>query len=167
MAFQVSKTRHNSRTKHYFANPRIKSKKTWLEAYRNSYLHLIHPWAAVAVYTHRQTDTHTNTLPYTSLAHAHQGIIIMVNNINAFTRRVGNHWPWLIVVKNDRFQWHSTSKQNCVENEALFLQIYELKSKKTWLEAYMLFFYAQVNSLLFLPTNIYALLRINALDSIW
>ncbi len=24
MAFQVSKTRHNSRTKHYFANPRIK-----------------------------------------------------------------------------------------------------------------------------------------------
>ncbi len=63
-AFTVSKTSHNSRTKHYFANPRM---KTWLEAYRNFYLHFIDPSAAVAVYT--------NTLPYTSLAHAHRGII--------------------------------------------------------------------------------------------
>ncbi len=37
-----------------------------LEAYKNSYLHFIDPWAAVAVYT----------LLYTSLAHAHQGKII-------------------------------------------------------------------------------------------
>ena len=42
-----------------------------LEAYKNSYLHFIDPSAAVAVYT----DTHTNTLPYTSLADAHRGII--------------------------------------------------------------------------------------------
>ncbi len=58
MAFQVSKSSHNSRTKHYFANPRK----------CDSYLHFIDPWAAVAVYTH----THTNTLPYTSLVHAHR-----------------------------------------------------------------------------------------------
>ncbi len=44
--------------------------KTWLEAYRNPYLHFVDPSAAVAVYT----DTHTNTLPYNSLAIAHRGI---------------------------------------------------------------------------------------------
>ncbi len=38
MAFQVGITRE--RTKYYFANPRM---KTWLEAYRNSYLHSIDP----------------------------------------------------------------------------------------------------------------------------
>ncbi len=65
MAFQVSKSSHNSRTKHYYANPRLQ-----LEAYRNPYLHFVDPSAAVAVYTH------TNTLPYTSLAHALRGIII-------------------------------------------------------------------------------------------
>ncbi len=41
-------------------------------------MHFVDPSAAVAVYTDRQTDTHTNTLPYTSLAHAHRGIIINV-----------------------------------------------------------------------------------------
>ncbi len=70
MAFEVSKL---AITRDYFANPRI---KIWLEAYRNSYLHFVDPWAAVAVYTDRQTDRHTNTLPYTSLAHAHRGIMI-------------------------------------------------------------------------------------------
>ncbi len=40
MAFQVSKTKHNSRTKYYFANPQIKIQENLtIEAYRNSYLH--------------------------------------------------------------------------------------------------------------------------------
>ncbi len=38
----------------------LKSKKTWLEAYRNPYLHFVDPWAAVAVYTDRQTHTQTH-----------------------------------------------------------------------------------------------------------
>ncbi len=59
MAFQVSKTSHNSRTKHYFANPRIKSKKTWLEAYRNSYLHFIGSLSSCSsLHTHTHTQTH-------------------------------------------------------------------------------------------------------------
>ncbi len=54
--------------KHYFANSQIKIQENMAEAYRNSYLHFIDPWAAVEVYRH------TNTLSYTSLAHTHQGI---------------------------------------------------------------------------------------------
>ena len=79
MAFQVSKSSHNSRTKHYFANPRIKIQENMTRSlYRNSYLHFIDSWAAVAVYTDRQTDTHahTHTLPYTSLRMRNLGIII-------------------------------------------------------------------------------------------
>ncbi len=44
-----------------------------LEAYRNSYLHFIDPWAALAASLHGHMHRHTNTLPYTSLAHAHRG----------------------------------------------------------------------------------------------
>ncbi len=82
MAFQVG---HNSKRSIILQIHELKSKKTWLEAYRNSYLHFIYPWAAVALYTHTQaavalythhTHTHTNTLPYTSLAHAHRGIAL-------------------------------------------------------------------------------------------
>ncbi len=52
MAFQVSKSSHNSNEALSCKSTReLKSKKTWLEAYRNSYLHFIDPWAAVAVYT--------------------------------------------------------------------------------------------------------------------
>ncbi len=68
MAFKVSKTSHNSRTKQIH---KLQSKKTWLEAYRNSHFHFIYRWAAVVLYIDRQTHTHTHTLPYTSLAHAH------------------------------------------------------------------------------------------------
>ncbi len=58
----------------------LKSKKTWLEeAYRNSYSHFIDPWAAVAVYT--DTNKHTHTLPYTSLAYAHRDIITAWDSI--------------------------------------------------------------------------------------
>ncbi len=37
-------------------------------------MHFVDPSAAVAVYTDTHADTHTNTLPYTSLADAHRGI---------------------------------------------------------------------------------------------
>ncbi len=59
MAFEVSKSSHNSRT-HYFANPRIEIQENMTRAYRNSYLHFVDPSAAVAVYTDTHTDTHTH-----------------------------------------------------------------------------------------------------------
>ncbi len=55
---------------------KLKSKKTLLETYRNSYLHLIDHWAAVAVYIHTQTTyihRQTDTQTQYSLAHAHRG----------------------------------------------------------------------------------------------
>ncbi len=84
----ASKTRHNLRTKHYFANTRIK-----IQEKENSYLHLhlIHPWAAVAVYTD------TNILPYTSLAHPHRSII-MVDAVVVVSVSVSSlymHVDWL------------------------------------------------------------------------
>ncbi len=39
----------------------LKSKKTWLEAYRNPYLHFVDPWAEGAVYTDRQTHRQADT----------------------------------------------------------------------------------------------------------
>ncbi len=70
MAFQVSKSSHNLRTKHYFARIKIQENIVHVEAYRNSYLHLI---AAVAVYTDRQTQTHYRIprLRMRICAHAH------------------------------------------------------------------------------------------------
>ncbi len=79
MAFQVSKTRHNSRTKHYFANPRIKIEINMTRSLEKLLLALnssLSSCSSLHTQTHRHTDTQTNTLPYTSLAHAHRGIII-------------------------------------------------------------------------------------------
>ena len=47
--------------------------KTWLEAYRNSYF--IDPWAAVAVYTDRQTHTQTHYPIPRLRMRMHRGII--------------------------------------------------------------------------------------------
>ncbi len=66
MAFQVSKTRHNSRTKHYFANPRIKIQVNILQ----KLLLALDSSLSSCSSLHR----HTNKLPYTSLAHVHRGI---------------------------------------------------------------------------------------------
>ncbi len=56
MAFRASKTSHNSRTKHYFVeNVTVEA----VTVDRNSYLHLIDPRAAVAVYTDGHTHKHT------------------------------------------------------------------------------------------------------------
>ncbi len=60
MAFQVSKSTITRERSIILLIHELKSKKTWLEAYRNSYLHFIDPWAAVAVYTDRHTDTQTH-----------------------------------------------------------------------------------------------------------
>ncbi len=57
-AFQVSKTRHNSRTKHYFANPRKHDQKLLL--------------TLILEHLQQSTHTHTNTLSYTSLAHVYR-----------------------------------------------------------------------------------------------
>ncbi len=51
--------------KFFEVNRDVKSKKTGLEAYRNSYLHFVDHEAAVTVYTDRQTDTHTHTHNHT------------------------------------------------------------------------------------------------------
>ncbi len=82
MAFQVSKTRYNSRTKHYFANPRIKIQVNMTRSlYRNSYLHLIHPWAAV----YQSTQTHRHTTVYLTCACTprHNNTIIIIGCINS------------------------------------------------------------------------------------
>ena len=61
---QSKQTSHNSRT-----NFVIDIQENILKAYRSSYMHFI--GAAIAAWT----DRHTNRLQYTSLAHAHWGII--------------------------------------------------------------------------------------------
>ncbi len=59
MAFQVSKTLGITPEQSIILQiHKLQSKKTWLEAYRNSYLHFIDPWAAVAVYKDTRTHTH-------------------------------------------------------------------------------------------------------------
>ncbi len=74
MAFQVSKSTITRERSIVLQIHELKSKKTWLEAYRNSYLHFIDPWAAVAVYTHTQihrytdTQTHKHTTVYLACA---------------------------------------------------------------------------------------------------
>ncbi len=40
MEFQVSKSSHNSRTKHYFANPRIKIQENMTRSLQKPYLHI-------------------------------------------------------------------------------------------------------------------------------
>ncbi len=78
----VSKTRHNS--SFILQIHELKSKKTWLEAYRNSCLLLIDPWAAIAAWPHTQT----RTLSYISLAHAHWGIIIASITVDCVLRSI-------------------------------------------------------------------------------
>ncbi len=67
MAFKVSKTGPNTRTKHYFANPVIAIQENVTRSLYNCYLHflIVSLSSCIVLYTH------TNTLPYTSLAHAH------------------------------------------------------------------------------------------------
>ncbi len=87
MAFQIlSKARHNSRRSFILHIHEHESKKTWLEAYRNSCLHFIDPWAASCTYIH----VTVYTLPYQSsaipyyldwIAHAHQDISKYINLI--------------------------------------------------------------------------------------
>ena len=61
MTFQVSKTRYNSRTK------QLKSKKTWLEKPIEALIWSVSNCSS----QHRQTDTHTHTLLYTSPLRMH------------------------------------------------------------------------------------------------
>ncbi len=76
-AFQVAITRERSIILQIHKS---QSKKTWLGAYRNSYLHFMHlalsSCSTLHTHTHTHTDTQTHHRIYTSLAHAHRGIII-------------------------------------------------------------------------------------------
>ncbi len=70
MAFKVSKLAITRERSIILQIHELISKKTWLEAYRNSYLHFVDPWAAVAVYTDTHTDrqTHKHTTVYLASA---------------------------------------------------------------------------------------------------
>ncbi len=70
-AFTVSQTSRNSRKKLEFANPQIKSKRTWLEAY--SFCRIATVEQLKLKQTDRQIDRHTHTLsvlPYSSCGYA-------------------------------------------------------------------------------------------------
>ncbi len=74
MAFQVSRSSHNSRTKHYFAN-RVKIQENMTRSLYKLLLAL--RWSLSSCSSlHRQTHRHTNV--YLACACAHQGIITAI-----------------------------------------------------------------------------------------
>ncbi len=90
----------------------LKSKKTWLEAYRNSYLHFIDPSAAVAVYT----NTHTTVYLACACAQRHNNYILLTGGLHVrmYWRNLQSHrrevlhlylWPWVVFPTGQPPSW--------------------------------------------------------------